>query len=156
VGDEVVVTGQAMYTGSVFAFGGVASTDVDITGDGPIPVGNALRISATLEFPDVARDPPLMGAIEPVFDEALVDIGDAVGPDGRNVSQDFVCTGAGSAIVGFLYSVVNVGADSPLFDQLGLRPASTRVAATTQLTCAAAGATSPDPSAPASSPVSSP
>lgn len=143
-GGELVVSAQAWRTGTLFAFGGRAFTATAVSAEGPIQVGGSLRLTATLTFPDDSPDPPLLGFFEPLVEDAFVALGDAEGPDNRTLGQTFVCAGAGSATVGVRYSVLNVGADSALFDQLGLAPVATRIEATTLLTCLDPGVTSPE------------
>ena len=141
--DFVIVSGQTQHTGTIFAFGGRATTKTEVTDGAPVQVGSALRITATLTFPEDSFDPPLLGLFEPITDADFVQVGDADGPDNQNLSQAFVCAAPGSTTVGIRYDVLNVGAESALFEQLDLAPAATQVEVTAELTCAA-------PSVPAS------
>jgi hypothetical protein len=111
-----------------------------------LEVGESTTVSATLVFPDDATDPPTLGSeFEPVVAGDLVTLGVASEPVDGSLSQEFVCTSAGSGFVGVSYSVLNIGAESGLFRQLGLEPASTLVTVGTVLTCASP---SPAPSSP--------
>ena len=140
--DFVSVRGFAMHTGTVFAFGGQAFTNTEVTGGSP-ETGFSVRISATLNFPDSAFDPPLLGVFEPILPGDFVEVGNAEGPDNQNLSQAFSCAGQGMGLVGIRYSVLNLGAEVALFDQLGLAPVATEVEATTELTCAVSAASTP-------------
>ena len=141
-GDYVSVSGLTTHTGTVFAFGGQAFTNTEVTGGSPA-VGFSVRITATLSFPDTSFDPPLLGVFEPILPGDFVQVGDADGPDNQNLSQAFTCAGQGMGLVGIRYSVLNLGAEVALFGQLGLGPASTEVETTTELTCAVAAASTP-------------
>ena len=141
-GDFVSVSGLTTHTGTVFAFGGQAFTKTEVTGGSPAN-GFSVRITATLSFPDSSFDPPLLGVFEPMLPGDFVEVGDADGPDNQNLSQAFNCAGQGAGLVGIRYSVLNLGAEVALFDQLGLGTAATEVEATTELTCAVANSSTP-------------
>jgi hypothetical protein len=51
------------------------------------------------------------------------------------MSQEFLCASEGLAAIGLTLPIENVGAESALFNQLGLGPVSTEVALTAALTC---------------------
>jgi hypothetical protein len=143
-GDTILVTGEASGTGTVFAFGGTAFTKVVPVDAGIVDVGESTTVSATLVFPDGAADPPTLGAtFQPLVPGDWVTIGAGAGPEDGTLSQDFLCVAEGSGFVGVSYEVHNVGADSALFRQLSLGPASTLARIGTILTCVSAGSPAP-------------
>jgi hypothetical protein len=150
-GDLVIVSGEASQTGTLFAFGGTTFTRFELDPRGPTSVGSSVVLTASLEFPDDATDPPRLGSgIEAIVGADFVTAGAVSGPLDDTLSQEFECDGVGSTFVGVRYEIQNVGAESALFNWLGLAPASTTVTAPGVVNCVAprpsdAGPSTPDP-----------
>lgn len=151
-GAFVVVSGTATHASQVFAFGGTTFTRFALDGEPPTPIGSSVTLTATLTFPDDAEDPPTLGGeFEPVLASSIVALGSGSGPDDGSLSQDFRCVRDGTSFVGVRYSVLNVGAESVLFGQLGLGPVSTEVTVGRAVTCQTPASPSPSPARPSPS-----
>jgi len=147
-GDFVVVSGMASHASQVFAFGGTTFTRFSFDRESPLPLGGSLTLTATLVIADGADDPPTLGAsFAPIVASDNVALGLSSAPADGALSQGFRCLRDGISFVGIRYSVLNVGAESVLFAQLGLSPISTEVTLGTALTCQAAATPSPAPPA---------
>lgn len=147
-GGFVVVSGTASHASQVFAFGGTTFTRFSFDGESPILVGSSVTLTATLVFPDGAADPPTLGApFEPIVASDIVALGLGSGPADNSLSQAFRCVSDGTSFVGVRYSVLDVGAESQLFGQLGLGPVSSEVTVGTAVTCQTA-----EPSTPSATP----
>ena len=148
---SVVVSGTAGHASQVFAFGGTTFTRLFVEGESPRPLGGLVTLTATLEFPDDVADPPtLADAFMPIGASTTMALGLSSGPLENSLSQGFRCLRDGTSFVGVRYSVLNVGAESVLFRQLGLGPVSSEVTLGTVVTCQTAA--TPTPSAPVQSP----
>lgn len=135
-GAFVVVSGTAGHASQVFAFGGTTFTRFSVDGESPRPLGSLVTLTATLVFPDDAADPPRLGAdFEPIVASDIVALGLGSGPGNNSLSQEFRCVRDGISFVGVRYSVLNVGAESLLFGQLGLGPVSSDVTVGAAVTC---------------------
>lgn len=144
-GGFVVASGEASHTGTVFAFGGTTFTRFGLDPDELTTVGASAILTVTLAFRDDATDPPVMGAsFEPIVGSDVVTAGAGSGPDDDALSQEFMCSGVGSSLVGVQYEILNIGAENWLFRRLGLGPAATSVTASAVLDCVAPPA-SPTP-----------
>ena len=153
-GDFVVVSGSATHTSHVFAFGGTTFTRFSFDPEASLPLGGLLTLTATLLVADGADDPPTLGtAFAPIVASDNVALGLSSAPADGSLSQGFRCLRDGISFVGVRYSVLNVGAESVLFAQLGLCPVSTEVTFGTALTCEAA--TAPETSPPSPNPAAS-
>jgi hypothetical protein len=135
-GRDIQVSGRLTQTGTLFAFGGTAFVqysplDTALEAD----VGSSALMSAALSFPEDAEDPPILLEPAVILGSDIVEIGAATGPGGGEMSQEFVCASEGLAAIGLTLPIENVGAESALFNQLGLGPVSTEVALTAALTC---------------------
>lgn len=157
-GGFVVVSGTASHASLVFAFGGTTFTRFSTEGESPRPLGGLVTLTATLEFPDDAADPPrLADAFMPIVASDIVALGLSSSPQGNSLSQGFRCLRNGTSFVGVRYSVLNVGAESVLFRQLGLGPVSSEVTMGTVVTCQTAATPTPSaPLLPSLTPVESP
>ncbi len=135
-GSFVVVSGAASHASQVFAFGGTTFTRFSLDDQSPRPIGSSVTLTSTLDFPDDAVDPPTLGDdFEPIVESDIMALGVGAGPEGGSLSQEFRCLRHGTSFVGVRYSVLNVGAESVLFEQLGLGPISTAVTVGGAVTC---------------------
>ncbi len=155
---SMVVLGTATHASQVFAFGGTTFTRLSIEGESPRPLGGLVTLTATLEFPDDARDPPTLADVfTPIVGSDIVAFGLSSSPEENSLSQGFRCLRDGTSFVGVRYSVLNVGAESVLFRQLGLGPVSSEVTLGTTATCqAVATPTGSAPPSPSPTPAQSP
>lgn len=135
-GAFVVASGTATHASHVFAFGGTTFTRFSLDGESPTPIGSSVTLNATLIFPDDPEDPPTLGGeFEPVVGSSIVALGSGSRPDDGSLSQDFRCVRDGTSFMGVRYAVLNIGAASVLFGQLGLGPVATEVTVGSAMTC---------------------
>lgn len=143
-GDFVSVLGEVGETGTLFAFGGTASTMAEWSSpDLNVAVGSSVTVEISLAYPANSEDPPILGDFAPIIEGELVSaVSSSTGSGGTSFSQQFRCDATGNSEVGLRYEVSNIGAEAALFNQLGLAPASTQLTIRATITCA-----SPVPSA---------
>ena len=133
---SLVVGGDAASPGLLFAFGGRDLTTLAWSvPDRVVPVGSTFTLLVSLAAPEEEGNPPVLGPIVPVAAPGIVESVSTSDSDGVAAVQEFRCVAAGEAPVGVSYSVSNLFADSVLFGQLGLGPASTNVTVTETVTC---------------------
>ena len=153
---SVMVTGDAQHSSLLFAFGGRDFTTFQWSEPSLIVrVGSTFGLTVALTFPEEATDPPLLGELSPVAAAGIVESVSTVASDGSTATQTFRCVAAGEAPIGVTYPVSNINAESVLFGQLGLGPASTQVTVTQTVTCSDDATAPPTPS-PGDSPAASP
>jgi hypothetical protein len=151
---SLVVRGDAASVGLLFAFGGRDATTLEWSApDRVVPVGSTLTLNVSLAS-DEDGSPPLLGSIAPVVAPRIIESESTSESDGRGAMAVFRCVAAGEAPVGVTYEVSNLFAESVLFGQLGLGPASTNVTVTQTVTCSE-DATPPPTAGPTESPAAS-
>ncbi len=142
----LVVSGDAASVGLLFAFGGRASTTLQWSvPDRVVPIGSTFTLLVKLAAPEEEGDPAVLGSIAPVAAPGIVEAVSTSDSDGVAAVQEFRCVAAGEAPIGVSYSVSNLFADSALFGQFGLGPASTSVTVTETVKCRDAATPPPTP-----------
>jgi len=146
---DLIVRGDAASPGLLFAFGGRDFTTLEWSApDRVVPIGATVSLIVSLAAAEEEGNPPILGPIAPVISDEATGIVESVSTsdsDGTAAIQEFRCVAAGEAPVGVTYSVSNLYADSVLFGQLGLGPASTNVTVTQTVTCSDEFVPTPSP-----------
>jgi len=139
-GQFVTVSGWTSETGSVFAFGGTTYVVSDWSDeDFAMPVGSGSTLTVSLSYPTGMAEPPVLGPLVANVDGTVVVLGStSSGPEGNSYGQEFRCAAEGQADVGATATMSNVGADSVLFQHLGLDPLTVELLADATLTCGSA------------------
>jgi len=124
----------------VFAFGGTTYAVPDWSDeDFAMPVGTGTTLTVSLSYPTGMTQPPVLSPLVSHVDSTVVVLGStSSGPEGNSYGQEFRCAAEGSAEVGAVATVSNVGADSVLFQHLGLEPVTVELLADATLTCGSA------------------
>jgi hypothetical protein len=143
---SLVVRGDAASVGLLFAFGGRDATTLEWSApDRVVPVGSTVTLNVSLASAEQESSPPVLGSIAPVVAPGIIESDSISESDGRAGMAVFRCVAAGEAPVGVTYEVTNLFAESVLFGQLGLGPASTNVTVTQTVTCSQDATPPPTP-----------